>query len=1115
MHLIMQKFYTLCFLCLNLLFVVNPIKSQVSDDFSDFNLNLNPTWLGNDSFFQVNLNQQLQSNAIVGSSGEIFLCIPFENVSKEFEWRTDYRFAFNPSSQNHFKFYLFADSFNLLKSNQALYLQFGGSTGSTDSLLLVQINQSQKNILARGRPSTLGKTNSVGALLVQLDSNNILSVFLDTSSANTFIKEMEWEFPIRQSGFYSGYSFRYTSGNIKNFYADNFYLGPILRDTIPPVIVKSSMSDPNQILIGFNEKLDTIKGSSLVQIQGDTEFLNFVYQDDLKSILVLLNQTIEDSLFQLNLKGFKDIYGNTIADTIINCWYHQIKKQELVFSELMIDPDPSKGLPNAEYIEIYNRSQFTLEVNGLKLTDGSSTATLPDILIQPKEFVLFYAIEDTALFRNWKGFGLANFPTLNNSSDHLELLGKNNFLIDEISYDENFLSLLSISEGGQSISLNYPNQLCKGNVVWSSSVELIGGSPGAKGINWDESYDLQAPQLIKSDLLDSMFVLLVFNEPCLKGNLKYFSGVDTLLANCKWFSQSSDSFLYEWKPLYEREKRQFKLSDFKDCSGNASLQTAEVFYMQFKPVLANELLITEILFDTDDDNEFIELYNRSNHLIQLNNLVLKRGSFSLKLPTYSLYPDSFVVLTKTHHDEFVNELISSNFPTLYLSDSLFLFDENGFRIHEIFYHPGAYHDEFKKQQKSWSIEMIDFNNPCAEMDNWSACKGLLNKHSAGLTNTVKAENSDIKRPHLLRMYTPSNHELCFYFSEEIDSLSLGFLNHSFWDINKFSYKGNRQILSYQTDSVFKTSNTYQFHISGLRDCVNHEILDTLIEFSLPVYDSLALVLNEVLFNPKPNASDFIELYNRSESFIDLKDYFLATAEQEGINFKELLPVFKDGYLMAPQTYLIISPEDQTSFFKNLLEHQQLINKIPAMPDDGIYLYLLDKNGQSIEGLHVSPDLHFTSITDVEGVSLERLSPYSGVPNNWTSGAAFCDYVSPGRKNCMSIQENQVKETLYLNQKVISPDGDGFQDFLQIDYEFERNDISMSVFILDEMGNKIKQLANALRVGYSGFLIWDGTDEQGRIPPEGIYLVRQEYYTTNGEYKVVQKPLVIARRERLN
>ena len=54
--------------------IINLCKSQVIDDFSDYNFYETPSWFGNDSLFIINEEQQLQLNANEGGNACLSVC---------------------------------------------------------------------------------------------------------------------------------------------------------------------------------------------------------------------------------------------------------------------------------------------------------------------------------------------------------------------------------------------------------------------------------------------------------------------------------------------------------------------------------------------------------------------------------------------------------------------------------------------------------------------------------------------------------------------------------------------------------------------------------------------------------------------------------------------------------------------------------------------------------------------------------------------------------------------------------------------------------------------------------------------------------------------------------
>src|SRR5688572_10974462 len=73
---------------------------------------------------------------------------------------------------------------------------------------------------------------------------------------------------------------------------------------------------------------------------------------------------------------------------------------DLVITEILADPDPPNYLPDAEYVEIFNRSQQVQSLDGWHLFDGTNRA-LPDISIDPGQYMIICANSDTILLSGY------------------------------------------------------------------------------------------------------------------------------------------------------------------------------------------------------------------------------------------------------------------------------------------------------------------------------------------------------------------------------------------------------------------------------------------------------------------------------------------------------------------------------------------------------------------------------------------------------------------------------------------------------------------------------------------------------------------------------------------
>ncbi|MGA3012624.1 MAG: lamin tail domain-containing protein, partial [Bacteroidales bacterium] len=81
---------------------------------------------------------------------------------------------------------------------------------------------------------------------------------------------------------------------------------------------------------------------------------------------------------------FDDFYVGTVrTDTS-----YKAKAHDIIIDEVMADPAPSNGLPETEYVELYNRTLFPVDLYGWSFQYGSSEKIFPSVTISPHEYLI-------------------------------------------------------------------------------------------------------------------------------------------------------------------------------------------------------------------------------------------------------------------------------------------------------------------------------------------------------------------------------------------------------------------------------------------------------------------------------------------------------------------------------------------------------------------------------------------------------------------------------------------------------------------------------------------------------------------------------------------------------
>jgi hypothetical protein len=237
--------------------------------------------------------------------------------------------------------------------------------------------------------------------------------------------------------------------------------------------------------------------------------------------------------------------------------------------------------------------------------------------------------------------------------------------------------------------------------------------------------------------------------------------------------------------------------------------------------------------------------------------------------------------------------------------------------------------------------------------------------------------------------------------------------------------------------------------------------------------------------------------------IDLKDWQLANYYNDTISN---LKTISNHFILAPNTYVAIS-EDTSFLLANYptSESGRMIEMdMPSYNIDSGTVYLFF-NSEQIDRVSYLEDWQFSLLDDSDGVSLERIST-NGVSNessNWHSAAESIGFATPGRVNSQ-FQYLSSTESISLQKDVFSPDQDGFEDVLVVNYAFDQSGLLAKARIFDDFGREVKLLFSNELMGTTGFFTWDGVNEDQAKSPIGIYILLVEVFATDGSVILAKK-----------
>jgi hypothetical protein len=376
---------------------------------------------------------------------------------------------------------------------------------------------------------------------------------------------------------------------------------------------------------------------------------------------------------------------------------------------------------------------------------------------------------------------------------------------------------------------------------------------------------------------------------------------------------------------------------------------------------------------------------------------------------------------------------------------------------------------------------------------------------------------DSLAPSLAESQVAAEKQIRLFFSEALDSVTA--VNPAHYSLSpslplaRVSLAGPdlREVVRDLAGSL-QVRQRYTLTVQQLRDCAGNALRQTLtIPLALPEPVAAGeVVINELLFNPRPGGVDFVELVNRSPKFIDLKNWQLANADPDATP----KTISRETFILAPRQYLVLTtrPDIIRRHYNNSQQANFLVlPELPAYPDDAGTVLVHSAAGLLLDRLAYQEDMHFALLDDRNGVSLERIRLEGDSSRaNWHSAASTVGFATPGSPNSQHFEASG-GGIFAVDPRVFTPDGDGDRDFATITYQPEANGYMASITVFDAEGREIRRLVKNQLLASRGYFQWDGLNERGQKAAIGYYVVLIEVFKLGGPMRVYKETIALGAR----
>lgn len=372
-------------------------------------------------------------------------------------------------------------------------------------------------------------------------------------------------------------------------------------------------------------------------------------------------------------------------------------------------------------------------------------------------------------------------------------------------------------------------------------------------------------------------------------------------------------------------------------------------------------------------------------------------------------------------------------------------------------------------------------------------------------------------PRVVGVTIISHTELDVLFSEAVESTSAETARN--YTLNNglgaadFAIRNasNNRLVRLTFGTLLSSNQAYVLNVDSVADYSGNFAAEE-VYFIFPAEPEVGdVVINEVLFNPPTGGSEYVEIYNRSDKLLDMQGWYLANlSDEKPANFRKI----NDSFLLKPNAYAVITKDSafvKQAYFTHAPGTFIQLSSLPAYNNGSGNVVLTLADSSVMEVFSYDEKMHFGLLSDVKGVSLERVNPHRPVTDktNWHSAAERIGFGTPGLPNSQFTPGVLADDLVLLHPEIFSPDNDGFEDVLNISYKMDTPGYVANISLFDAQGRLVNRLIRNELLGTEGTFSWDGTNENREKVPVGVYVVFFEVFQLDGTVKALKKTCVVA------